>query len=217
MTRFNDVVDGALLRAGGGGLRDGGSATAAHRRQQLLQQPHRRLELRQQRDAAARPAERADLHAGERQHLLRAWAASSMSPAKLASSGTGKTSARPWAAGACPPARTWCCRSSGPSTVRDTAALPVDYEGGLISNVDNIPLRNSLYATATGGCPCRPAEGRPHARPDGTGQVFASRATSSCNGGATTSTTATRRTANSAASAARAYTALGNLAHRNRP
>jgi phospholipid-binding lipoprotein MlaA len=34
----------------------------------------------------------------------------------------------------------------GPSTVRDTAALPVDYQGGLISNVDNIPLRNSLYA-----------------------------------------------------------------------
>ena len=34
----------------------------------------------------------------------------------------------------------------GPSTVRDTAALPVDYQGGLISNVDNIPLRNSMYA-----------------------------------------------------------------------
>jgi phospholipid-binding lipoprotein MlaA len=34
----------------------------------------------------------------------------------------------------------------GPSTVRDTAALPVDYLGGLISNVDNIPLRNSMYA-----------------------------------------------------------------------
>jgi len=34
----------------------------------------------------------------------------------------------------------------GPSTVRDTAALPVDYYGGLISNVDNIPVRNSLYA-----------------------------------------------------------------------
>jgi len=34
----------------------------------------------------------------------------------------------------------------GPSTVRDTAALPVDYQGGLISNVDNIPVRNSLYA-----------------------------------------------------------------------
>ena len=34
----------------------------------------------------------------------------------------------------------------GPSTVRDTAALPVDYVGGLISNVDNIPLRNSMYA-----------------------------------------------------------------------
>ncbi len=34
----------------------------------------------------------------------------------------------------------------GPSTVRDTAALPVDYQGGLISNVDNVPLRNSMYA-----------------------------------------------------------------------
>jgi phospholipid-binding lipoprotein MlaA len=33
----------------------------------------------------------------------------------------------------------------GPSTVRDTAALPVDYMGGLISNVDNIPIRNVLY------------------------------------------------------------------------
>ncbi|MDM0114428.1 VacJ family lipoprotein [Variovorax sp. J22R133] len=33
----------------------------------------------------------------------------------------------------------------GPSTVRDAAALPVDYQGGLISNVDNIPVRNSLY------------------------------------------------------------------------
>lgn len=34
----------------------------------------------------------------------------------------------------------------GPSTVRDTAALPVDYWGGLISNVNDIPVRNSLYA-----------------------------------------------------------------------
>lgn len=33
----------------------------------------------------------------------------------------------------------------GPSTVRDTAALPVDYYGGLISNVNDIPVRNSLY------------------------------------------------------------------------
>ena len=34
----------------------------------------------------------------------------------------------------------------GPSTLRDTAALPVDYYGGLISNVNDIPVRNSLYA-----------------------------------------------------------------------
>ena len=34
----------------------------------------------------------------------------------------------------------------GPSTVRDTAALPVDYYGGLISNVNDIPVRNTLYA-----------------------------------------------------------------------
>jgi phospholipid-binding lipoprotein MlaA len=34
----------------------------------------------------------------------------------------------------------------GPSTVRDTAALPVDYMGGLISNIDEIPIRNTLYA-----------------------------------------------------------------------
>ncbi|MBS0341738.1 MAG: VacJ family lipoprotein [Proteobacteria bacterium] len=33
----------------------------------------------------------------------------------------------------------------GPSTLRDTAALPVDYYGGLISNVGDIPVRNSLY------------------------------------------------------------------------
>jgi len=34
----------------------------------------------------------------------------------------------------------------GPSTVRDTGALYVDYYGGLISNVDYIPLRNTMYA-----------------------------------------------------------------------
>jgi len=34
----------------------------------------------------------------------------------------------------------------GPSTVRDGGSLFVDYYGGLISNVDNIPLRNSMYA-----------------------------------------------------------------------
>lgn len=34
----------------------------------------------------------------------------------------------------------------GPSTVRDTAALPVDYQGGLISNINDIPIRNTLYA-----------------------------------------------------------------------
>ena len=34
----------------------------------------------------------------------------------------------------------------GPSTLRDTAALPVDYYGGLISNINDIPVRNTLYA-----------------------------------------------------------------------
>jgi len=34
----------------------------------------------------------------------------------------------------------------GPSTLRDTIALPVDYYGGLISNVGDIPVRNTLYA-----------------------------------------------------------------------
>ncbi len=34
----------------------------------------------------------------------------------------------------------------GPSTVRDAAGLPVDYMGGLVSEVNNIPVRNSLYA-----------------------------------------------------------------------
>ena len=34
----------------------------------------------------------------------------------------------------------------GPSTLRDTIALPVDYYGGLISNVNDIPIRNTLYA-----------------------------------------------------------------------
>jgi phospholipid-binding lipoprotein MlaA len=34
----------------------------------------------------------------------------------------------------------------GPSTVRDTAALPVDFQGNLLSNVDDVAARNSLYA-----------------------------------------------------------------------
>ncbi|WPB59354.1 VacJ family lipoprotein [Xylophilus sp. GOD-11R] len=34
----------------------------------------------------------------------------------------------------------------GPSTVRDTAALPVDFKGNLLSNVDDVSVRNSLYA-----------------------------------------------------------------------
>jgi len=33
----------------------------------------------------------------------------------------------------------------GPSTVRDTAALPVDVQGGLLSQVDDVGVRNSLY------------------------------------------------------------------------
>lgn len=33
----------------------------------------------------------------------------------------------------------------GPSTVRDAAALPVDYYGGLLSNIGDVPVRNSLY------------------------------------------------------------------------
>ena len=32
----------------------------------------------------------------------------------------------------------------GPSTVRDTAALPIDWKGNLLSHVDDVSLRNSL-------------------------------------------------------------------------
>lgn len=34
----------------------------------------------------------------------------------------------------------------GPSTVRDTLALPVDWKGNLVSHVDPVSARNSLYA-----------------------------------------------------------------------
>ena len=34
----------------------------------------------------------------------------------------------------------------GPSTVRDTAALPIDFKGSLLSGVDDVAVRNSLYA-----------------------------------------------------------------------
>lgn len=34
----------------------------------------------------------------------------------------------------------------GPSTVRDTAALPVDFKGDLLDHVDHIPTRNSAIA-----------------------------------------------------------------------
>ena len=33
----------------------------------------------------------------------------------------------------------------GPSTLRDTAALPVDWKGGLLTKVNDVPVRNSLY------------------------------------------------------------------------
>ena len=32
----------------------------------------------------------------------------------------------------------------GPSTVRDTAALPIDWNGNLLSHIDNVAVRNSL-------------------------------------------------------------------------
>ncbi len=35
----------------------------------------------------------------------------------------------------------------GPSTVRDTAALPVDFKGNLVSQIDDVPVRNGLTAT----------------------------------------------------------------------
>lgn len=34
----------------------------------------------------------------------------------------------------------------GPSTLRDTAALPVDIRGDLVDHVSDIPVRNSMYA-----------------------------------------------------------------------
>lgn len=34
----------------------------------------------------------------------------------------------------------------GPSTIRDTAALPVDAQGNLLSGLNDVPVRNSLYA-----------------------------------------------------------------------
>jgi len=33
----------------------------------------------------------------------------------------------------------------GPSTVRDTAALPVDWQGDLVTQIGHVPTRNSLY------------------------------------------------------------------------
>ena len=33
----------------------------------------------------------------------------------------------------------------GPSTLRDTAALPIDFYGDLTSNINDIGVRNSLY------------------------------------------------------------------------
>ena len=35
----------------------------------------------------------------------------------------------------------------GPSTLRDTAALPVDFQGNLVSQIDDVPVRNTLTAT----------------------------------------------------------------------
>lgn len=35
----------------------------------------------------------------------------------------------------------------GPSTLRDTAALPVDWQGNLVSQVNDVPVRNTLTAT----------------------------------------------------------------------
>ena len=34
----------------------------------------------------------------------------------------------------------------GPSTVRDTLALPVDWQGNPLAHVESVPVRNSLYA-----------------------------------------------------------------------
>lgn len=33
----------------------------------------------------------------------------------------------------------------GPSTVRDTVALPVDWQGDVVTQIDHVPTRNSLY------------------------------------------------------------------------
>ncbi len=35
----------------------------------------------------------------------------------------------------------------GPSTLRDTAALPVDFQGNLVSQIDDVSVRNTLTAT----------------------------------------------------------------------
>jgi phospholipid-binding lipoprotein MlaA len=35
----------------------------------------------------------------------------------------------------------------GPSTLRDTAALPVDFQGNLVSQIDDVPVRNTLTVT----------------------------------------------------------------------
>ena len=34
----------------------------------------------------------------------------------------------------------------GPSTLRDTLALPVIYKGDVVTRINNVPTRNSLYA-----------------------------------------------------------------------
>ena len=116
--------------------------------------------VREQR-AAIQVSRRGREHPAVRyQYRLRIWSASWISPASSTSSGTRKTSARPWVAGA--------CRRSVPGAA---VARPVDrarYGGAAVWTVKVDPLhwvdpwqpRYSLVRPASGGHPLEPAARR---------------------------------------------------------
>ena len=76
------------------------------------------------------------------------------------------------------------------STLRDTAALPVDRQGDLLRQVDDVPVRNSLYVLRVVDLRANLPARRPAARTTRRSTNTPSPAMPTCSAAATTSTTA---------------------------
>ena len=163
VSRSTTSVDAVVLKPGRHGLPRDSAAAGAHRRDQLLRQPGRRLvgvnSVLQVKLQATPPRTSCAFNVNTVFGL-----GGMLDIASEIGHRAPQRGLRPDAGplGRAARAPTWCCRCSGPSTVRDTVALPVDCAGrsadpsSTPAATRNCAVRRCAWSTCAPTC-CAPA------------------------------------------------------------